>query len=137
VRAYQVGPHATECTKLLNEIAQARQTLTNPAKRREYDHKLAAAAPPADTPPPQTKVTPREVKAAPPHAAGRPRWLLPAAIGGGVGVLALVGMVVALLRPRDSELLTPEAGSRAAVALRTKTAPPEVETSKPAPPPPA
>jgi hypothetical protein len=51
VRGYQIGPHAAECTRLLNEIAQARQTLLNPAKRKEYDAKLAAGRKgPADSP---------------------------------------------------------------------------------------
>lgn len=41
LRAYQIGPHAAECTRLLNEISQARLTLLNSAKRKEYDAKLA------------------------------------------------------------------------------------------------
>src|SRR5262249_39474004 len=41
VRAYQIGPYAETCTKILNEIAQARQILTNPQKRQVYDQKLA------------------------------------------------------------------------------------------------
>jgi hypothetical protein len=44
VRAYQIGPHAKECTQLLNEIAQARSTLTNPAKRKQYDATLGQKA---------------------------------------------------------------------------------------------
>src|SRR5262245_40950274 len=40
VRAYQIGPHAAVCTKLLNEIAQAKLTLLNPAKRKAYDEQL-------------------------------------------------------------------------------------------------
>ena len=43
LRTYQVGPHADDCTRLLNEIAAARATLLNPAKRREYDARLADA----------------------------------------------------------------------------------------------
>jgi WD40 repeat protein len=42
VRTYQLGPHAAECTRILNEIAQARTTLLNPAKRKDYDAHLAA-----------------------------------------------------------------------------------------------
>ena len=34
VRTYQIGPHAVECTRLLNEISHAKLTLLNPAKRR-------------------------------------------------------------------------------------------------------
>lgn len=44
VRTYQSGPHATECTRLLNEIARARATLLNPARRREYDAGLRTAS---------------------------------------------------------------------------------------------
>src|SRR6267142_1292889 len=40
VRTYQVGPHAAECTRLLNEIAQARTVLLDPSKRKEYDARL-------------------------------------------------------------------------------------------------
>ena len=41
IRTYQIGPQAKECTKVLNEIAQARTALLNPAKRKEYDAFLA------------------------------------------------------------------------------------------------
>jgi hypothetical protein len=44
VRAYQIGPHADDCTRLLNEIAQARATLLHPSKRKEYDDALARQA---------------------------------------------------------------------------------------------
>src|SRR5947209_498975 len=44
IRTYQIGPHAKECTQVLNEIAQARTTLLNPAKRKEYDSRLAKKA---------------------------------------------------------------------------------------------
>jgi WD40 repeat protein len=44
LRAYQVGPHADDCTKLLNEISAARQVLVNPQKRQDYDSKLAQVA---------------------------------------------------------------------------------------------
>jgi hypothetical protein len=37
VRTYQIGPHSADCTRILNEIAQASETLLNPARRREYD----------------------------------------------------------------------------------------------------
>ena len=40
LRTYQMGPNATECTRLLNEIAQAKVVLLNPAKRQEYDAQL-------------------------------------------------------------------------------------------------
>jgi WD40 repeat protein len=44
VRIYQAGAHAEEARKLLGEIAQARATLVNPAKRQEYDARLNKSA---------------------------------------------------------------------------------------------
>jgi hypothetical protein len=41
LRTYQIGPHAQECTRLLNEVARAKIVLLNPAKRMEYDAQLA------------------------------------------------------------------------------------------------
>jgi serine/threonine protein kinase len=37
IRIYQTGRHSEACTQLLNEIALARITLLDPAKRAEYD----------------------------------------------------------------------------------------------------
>ncbi len=42
VRLYQTGPQASECTAILNELGQARATLLNPEKRKQYDANLAA-----------------------------------------------------------------------------------------------
>src|SRR5262245_23076345 len=78
LRAYQLGPHAQECTRLLNEIAHAKVVLLNPEKRKEYDAQIARAA-----------------KAAPSagnHQAGR-RWLAAAGLGA-VVVTAVVGLVL-------------------------------------------
>jgi hypothetical protein len=44
LRALQLGPHAELCTRLLNEIAQARATLANPKSREEYDQRLRPSA---------------------------------------------------------------------------------------------
>lgn len=44
IRTYQIGPHAKECTQILNEISQARTTLLNAGKRKDYDAQLAAKA---------------------------------------------------------------------------------------------
>jgi hypothetical protein len=44
LRGYQIGPHAQECTRLLNEIALARGTLLNAAKRADYDAKIKPIA---------------------------------------------------------------------------------------------
>jgi len=37
LRAYQLGPHAALCTRLLNEIAEAKAVLLHPAKRSAYE----------------------------------------------------------------------------------------------------
>ncbi len=76
IRTYQIGPHAKDCTQLLNEISQARTTLLNPAKRKEYDLQLAKKAAGAKKQIDAAHVTatpspaPR-VEAAPPSLAGR------------------------------------------------------------------
>lgn len=51
VRTYQTGPYAEQCTAVLNEIARARATLLNPARRREYDAKQTPATPYPPPPP--------------------------------------------------------------------------------------
>jgi hypothetical protein len=50
VRVYQTGPHSELCTRVLNEIAQARAVLLNPKLRREYDQRLAALPSPIEMP---------------------------------------------------------------------------------------
>jgi WD40 repeat protein len=72
VRTYQLGPHAADCTRILNEIAQARTALLNPAKRKEYDARLAAtpAKKTSQTPAPPTRPKADQVTATP---APRPR----------------------------------------------------------------
>jgi hypothetical protein len=40
LRTYQAGPHAADCAKLLNEIAQAQLVLLDPVRRKEYDAEL-------------------------------------------------------------------------------------------------
>jgi hypothetical protein len=41
LRAYQIGPRARDCSRILKEIATARLTLVNPARRQRYDEQLA------------------------------------------------------------------------------------------------
>lgn len=40
LRQYQAGPHASQCTELLNCVARARDTLLDPRKRARYDDRL-------------------------------------------------------------------------------------------------
>src|SRR5262245_47070211 len=131
LRDYQIGPQAAECTRLLNEVALARATLLNPAKRREYEAKLAQQAAFAakatkqqisDKPPEaaralvqstnQTRQAPRPSAARPPPAA-RDRELrkptpvgLYLVLGGGMAaVLAGIGIVILLMRaPGDNKV---------------------------------
>src|SRR4051794_16705901 len=44
VRVYQMGEHAADCTRLLNEISQAKRTLLDPGKRKQYDATLPKPA---------------------------------------------------------------------------------------------
>jgi WD40 repeat protein len=79
VRTYQLGPHAADCTRILNEIAQARTTLLNPAKRKDYDTRLAAqpTRPKADqvtaTPAPRLRESARPAGPAPRHRPAAPQ----------------------------------------------------------------
>lgn len=41
VRLYQTGPYAQQAARLLNELGQARATLLNAEKRRDYDARIA------------------------------------------------------------------------------------------------
>ena len=53
VRVYQTGPQAELCTRLLNEIAQARAVLLNSQLRQEYDAGLVKPVePPVPEPAP-------------------------------------------------------------------------------------
>src|SRR5262245_59600964 len=65
VRAYQIGPHAAECTRLLNEIAEARRTLLDPARRKQYDAALAKQAAAKASPPPAKPPAPQPVSGPP------------------------------------------------------------------------
>jgi hypothetical protein len=58
VRVHQIGQHAEICTRILNEIAQARTVLLNPKARQEYDVRLAGDAKPACAEPPSPSVPP-------------------------------------------------------------------------------
>ncbi len=116
VRAYQVGPHAAECTRILNEIAQARQTLLSPSKRKAYDEKLARRTKHAQSDvavtaqPPAARNVFDELSAEETASQILPdlrdhryirkngaAWIVPVVIGGVVSVLVLGGLVLFLL----------------------------------------
>jgi WD40 repeat protein len=123
VRLYQTGPHAQQCTTILNEIGQARAVLLNADKRKHYDDGLgqtAGAAPavplaepqlvpptalaePVRTPPPQALVSARAGQ-----ARFSPGVLFPAL--GFVAVLALgAGLTLRLAQARPGAASSPQA----------------------------
>jgi hypothetical protein len=95
VRLFQVGPQAELCTRLLNEIAQARAVLANPKSRQEYDTRLKAPPeqqqtdnPPASTAAPSSPAAPSSRAAT---TWARPDRLLAAL---GYGFLLVIGFAI-------------------------------------------
>ena len=91
VRVYQTGPHAEVCTRLLNEIAEARAVLLNKETRQAYDAGLQS--PPAPPRPAPAVAPAREpAPASPPWLHGPVIEKVLAAIA--YGLLLLVGLTV-------------------------------------------
>jgi hypothetical protein len=100
VRVFQIGPQAEQCTRILNEIAQARAILTNPKSRQEYDAHLATP-PSVETPVAATLAAPSIAERSPtvpepstprpPFPWPRPDRLVAAA---GYGLLLLAGFAI-------------------------------------------
>jgi hypothetical protein len=81
VRVYQTGPQAEVCTRVLNEIAQARAILVNPKTRHEYDARLAVPA----------AAAPRVAAAAQPSASVAPSpWPRPDRLVAAIGYVCLL-----------------------------------------------
>jgi hypothetical protein len=57
IRTYQTGPYAQQCQALLNELGQAKVTLLNPGKRKDYDARLGKDAVSKDRKPPSGLAT--------------------------------------------------------------------------------
>lgn len=106
LRTYQIGAHAAECTRILNEIARAKVTLLDPRKKKDYDAQLPAKsdAIAAGTP----KQTPKQAPKKSTKQGARPA-LNPVMLWGGIagGVLLVVGLAVAFWprgeRPADGK----------------------------------
>jgi WD40 repeat protein len=123
VRTYQIGPHAAECTRVLNEIAQARITLLNPAKRASYDAELRREAAPSDAAPlwePEDAPSPpmMEVDEGEPLGIApvrisfaqrsKKKWVIGATIGGAfhlIGGAILIWFI--FLRPKNNDEQNP------------------------------
>jgi hypothetical protein len=105
VRVYQTGPHAELCTRLLNEIAQARAVLLNPKQREEYDAGLARATPAAEA-------------QAVPMLVRKLRGVRPERVFAAVGyvVLLLVGFGLGACIAYQSQPTVPDDGRSAAPA---------------------
>jgi hypothetical protein len=140
LRAYQLGEHAGLCTKLLNEIALAKTTLLNPAKKRAYDQELARKHPAAATTAHANARVPRDLENDQAFAPGvvpprRPvqkfsAAVLYAALAAGLGALALAGIVaLVLLRERPTEVaVAPLAKNQENNIGRDKEDPHSIET---------
>jgi hypothetical protein len=115
VRTYQIGPNADSCTRLLNEIAHAKQVLLNPAKRKVYDEQLAKKGMQGPSDANATAITasphfrleddnanpelPRAAGMARPTPAGAARRWVAIAAGGGALVVAMIVAVALALGP--------------------------------------
>jgi len=142
LRTYQLGKHSEVSERLLNEVAAASLTLLNPAKKAEYDRRLAAelhlarpasAAPPPSSGQPAVLGVPRMAGPAPlvplarrrKTALGLPQWLLTT-----VAVMILFGATIALLGYSIASLLT---SGRPAFPSTDQTEPATVPPAEPAP----
>src|SRR5262245_52683772 len=163
VRTYQIGAHAQDCTRLLNEIALAQKTLLDPAKRQQYDATLpkeapAAAAvtaqPPAARPEAEAfafvtegpagraragtakhraATLPRPAPAIQPGLLSGKRGLLLALAAGSLVPLLLFLLVLPLFR--SSPPPDPDKGGHQALARKPDPEPAGVEPKKPNPSP--
>jgi hypothetical protein len=116
LRTYQLGPHAAECTRLLNEIAQARATLLDPAKRRAYDARLAEENHGATQTQPKEVVAPAAIPTPQDQAAARGRLLV-----GGLATACLLGIAlsswVLIRKPAVDKLAKPSKNAEPATHL--------------------
>jgi WD40 repeat protein len=136
LRTYQIGPHAEDCTRLLNEVAEARTVLLNPAKRKEYDARLgaqvgikpAAAPGPVRPPRPLAPLPEAAIEEVPQRSGGLLLAMGAAAAGVCLIGLLVVGAVVWLWSGSAGEPeVSPTSGPQARATPKDKRA-----TEKPA-----
>ena len=125
VRTYQLGPHAEICQRVLNEIAQARRTLLDAQKRKEYDATLPKPAKPRPetvSPEPERSVeSPRSSPKKPAAAAGK-GWIAGMVAGGAALVVAAVGGTLWLSQPEAPKKNTPPPKSPVIASVEKKPA---------------
>lgn len=97
LRTYQIGQHAEQCTRLLNEIAQARSTLIDAAKRKAYDASLTKRQQPEAKSAPTELIT--ATRFAPPKQSCGARKLMLTCIVGGTALIG-IGLVLWLFGGR-------------------------------------
>jgi hypothetical protein len=143
LRSLQIGAHAIEAQRLLNEVAAARVTLLDPARREAYDHQLhrSLAPPPAPQPPiPSKLVSPKLSEPRPARRTPRGSALASAVsnvwtIVGGIAGLALGVLIVFYFTGRD--MLGFAAKSRPANDQLADGGPASAKPTPPDSPPPA
>jgi hypothetical protein len=119
VRVNQTGPHSELCTRVLNEIAQARAVLLNLKLRREYDQRIAAPPPQIEMPALPEDVAVESSAPEPPSPAAVRR--LPH-INGAALIAALAYVLVLLVGGAASFWLTYD-GLHSAAQAAPKTRP--------------
>jgi hypothetical protein len=110
VRVYQAGPQGELCTRLLNEIAQARAVLLNPKLREEYDAHMVepqAALIPVQDPVATAAFEDRSRPAVVRRSQGFPAGSLLAALGYFLLVLAGAGASFWLSYDRQKRAVQP------------------------------
>ena len=126
VRTYQIGTHAEICQRVLNEIAQARQTILNAEKRKEYDAKLPEAVKAR----PKIATAERAMKPKAPAPARSNKGMIASSFSATAPVAALAavaGRFVWMSQPEPKK--SPSRGDLAATS--EKKSPPAVQPSRP------
>lgn len=160
IRTYQLGPHAAECTRLLNKIAEARATLLDASKRKTYDDKLAQAEKQRKGGEPYEGITEKPAPAISafaglngndagggavrrpsdrpaPNLKKRPRWVVPVSVFGGASVLFLIAVAIYWFSREASPSVaarTPRPTAKSVVREATSQSKKQAATTPPGPP---
>jgi hypothetical protein len=128
---HTTGPHAEDCLRLAGEVDAACKALLDPTLRKEYDASIGAAAASGGS---RGRKAAAAVATAAPARANR-TWIV--AAGGALGVLAVGGMLAALLasgsRPEKKSFEPPASDPLASAIVPIKDVPRTDEKPAPAP----